>query len=157
MGVAPDRRRTLAIHSPRITFALTAAPPPSAGPSIVSLAADYPENSEESPFRNGPGSPHILAAVCNPLYHSTLHRDARSDFRVSASHPNPAWHPKPSSLWPPVPPTLPPTVPRATPEPPRSTLDLDRAYYGEAPMGLRSAGTEARLGFGAQQLPLKHR
>src|ERR1017187_1407032 len=157
MGVAPDIRRTLAGPSPGITFALPAAPPPSAGPSIVSLAADYPENSEESPFRNGPGAPHILAVVCKPLYHSTLHSDARSAFRISASHPNPAWHPKPSSLWPPVPPTLPPTVPRATPEPPRSTLDLDRGCYGEAPMGLRRAGTEARLGFGAQQLPLKHR
>jgi hypothetical protein len=38
--------------------------------------------------------------------------------RVSATHPNPAWHPKPSSLWPPVPPTLHPTLPRDAPEPP---------------------------------------
>src|ERR1019366_1050091 len=142
----PDIRRTLAGPSPGITFALPAAPRPSAGPSIVSLAADYPENSEESPFRNGPGSPHILAAVCNLLYHSRLHRDARSASPVSATHPNAAWHSKPSGLWPPVPPTLPQAVPRATPEPPRSTLDLDRGDYGEAPMGLRSAGTAARRG-----------
>ena len=35
--------------------------------------------------------------------------------RGSATHPNPAWHPKRSSFWPPVPPTLHPTVPRASP------------------------------------------
>ena len=56
--------------------------------------------------------------------------------RVSADHPNPAWHPKPSSRWPPVPPTLHPTLPRPAPEPHRSTLDPDRGYYGEAQMGL---------------------
>jgi hypothetical protein len=60
--------------------------------------------------------------------------------RVSATHPNPAWHPKPSSLWPPIPPTMHPSVPRAPPEPPRSTLDLDRGYYGEAPVRLRRCG-----------------
>ena len=35
-------------------------------------------------------------------------------FRVSAAHPKPAWHPEPSSLWPPVPPTLHQTVPGAS-------------------------------------------
>jgi hypothetical protein len=41
--------------------------------------------------------------------------------RVSANHPNPTWHPKPSSLRPPVPPTQHHTVPRAAPESRRST------------------------------------
>ena len=54
--------------------------------------------------------------------------------RVSATHPNPAWHPKPSSLWPPVPPTLHQTVPRAAPEPPRSPSVSSTRYYGEAPV-----------------------
>src|ERR1035437_8680810 len=36
----------------------------------------------------------------------------------------------------PIPPTLHPTLPRNAPEPHRSTLDPDRGYYGEAPMGL---------------------
>jgi hypothetical protein len=35
--------------------------------------------------------------------------------RVLATHPNPAWRPKPSNLWPPVPPTLHQTLPRAAP------------------------------------------
>jgi hypothetical protein len=43
--------------------------------------------------------------------------------RASATHPNPAWHPKPSSLWPPVPPTLHQTLPRDAPKTPRSTSD----------------------------------
>jgi hypothetical protein len=36
-----------------------------------------------------------------------------------------------------VPPTLHQTLSRAAREPHRSTLDPDRGYYGEAPMGLR--------------------
>jgi hypothetical protein len=57
--------------------------------------------------------------------------------RVSATHPNPAWHPKPSRLWPPVPPTLHKTFPRDAPESPRSTSDSNQRYYGETPVGLR--------------------
>jgi hypothetical protein len=41
----------------------------------------------------------------------------------SAIHPNPAWHPKPSGLWPPVHPTLHQTLSRDAPETPRSTSD----------------------------------
>jgi len=41
------------------------------------------------------------------------------------------------SLWPRIPQTLHQTVPRAPPEPHRSTLDPDRGYYGEAPVGRR--------------------
>ena len=62
-------------------------------------------------------------------------------FRVSATHPNPAWHPKPSSRWPPIPPTLHRTLPRASPEPPRSTsvahTEVLRGGSGEATVWLR--------------------
>jgi len=60
--------------------------------------------------------------------------------RVSATHPNPAWHPKPSSLWLPLPPILHPTLPRAVPEPPRprSTLDTSSLSLKFLPsMGMR--------------------
>jgi hypothetical protein len=40
--------------------------------------------------------------------------------RVWATHPNPAWRPKQSSLWPAIAPILHQTVLRAAPEPPRS-------------------------------------
>ena len=64
--------------------------------------------------------------------------------RVSATHPNPAWHPKQPSLWPPIP-TLHQTVPRAAPEPHRSTSDSNQRYYGEAPMTLPGSNDRAGL------------
>src|ERR1035437_1415284 len=60
--------------------------------------------------------------------------------RVSATPPNPAWHPKQPSFWPPIPPTLHQTVPRTPPEPHHSItvvpLIRDPRYYDEAPGGL---------------------
>ena len=57
--------------------------------------------------------------------------------RTSATHPNPAWRPKPPSLWPQF---LQPCT-RPSRGPPRSLtvvpLIADKRYYGEAPMGLR--------------------
>ena len=53
--------------------------------------------------------------------------------RVTATHTNPAWHPKPWSLSGPR--SLPPCT-RVSRGPPHSTLDLDRGYYGEAMVGL---------------------
>jgi hypothetical protein len=52
---------------------------------------------------------------------------------------------------PPVHPTLHQTLPRAAPEPPRSTLDPDRGYYGEAPVGLRRY--ERALGDAVSPIP----
>ena len=61
--------------------------------------------------------------------------------RGSATSPNPAWRPKPLSLWPPIPPTLHRTLPRASPEPPHSTsnpgLEVLWGGSGGDPMGLR--------------------
>lgn len=47
-------------------------------------------------------------------------------FRALAYHPIPAWRPKRSSLWPPVPPPLHQSVPRPAPEPHRSMLNPKR-------------------------------
>ena len=72
--------------------------------------------------------------------------------RVSATHPNPAWHPKQPSLWPPIP-ILHQTVLRAAPEPHRSTSDSNQRYYGEAPMGLRR--NERAVGDAVPPIPLE--
>jgi hypothetical protein len=64
-------------------------------------------------------------------------RGPLSASRVSTIHPNPTWHPKPSSLWPPrfLPPCTGPSrgTPRSLPVVP---LIGDKRYYGEAPVGL---------------------
>src|ERR1035441_5014184 len=77
--------------------------------------------------------------------------------RVSATHPNPAWRPKPPSLWPAIPPTLPRPLPRTSPEPPRSTsvayTEVLRGGSGEATVGRRRC--ERAVGEAAPPVPAK--
>jgi hypothetical protein len=56
-------------------------------------------------------------------------------------------------LWRPILPTRHQTLPRASPEPPRSTLDPDRGYYGEAPVRLRR--DERAVGGAVRPIPAK--
>jgi hypothetical protein len=65
--------------------------------------------------------------------------------RVSATHPNPPWHPKPSRLWPPVPPILHPTIPRTARSLTVVPLARGQRYYGEAPVRLRGSSIERGL------------
>jgi hypothetical protein len=93
----PVSHGRLAIHSPGITFALPVAPPASACPSPDrpgSVRAAEVAGSSLFPLEWLLGwSEASRAKRClgsGPLPAS----------RVSAAHPNPAWRPKQSSLWP---------------------------------------------------------
>jgi hypothetical protein len=50
-----------------------------------------------------------------------------------------------ASLWPLIPPILRQTLPGASPEPRRSTSDLNQRYYGEAPASVRRDSSETPL------------
>jgi hypothetical protein len=134
MGDSPDTRRTRAGHSGGITFALPAAPPASACPSPNrpgSVRAAEVAGSSLFPLEWLLGWPEgSRAKRClgsGPLPAS----------RVSAAHPNPAWRPKQSSLWPIF--LQPCTRPsRGTPRRlPVVPLIPDKRYYGESPVGRR--------------------
>ena len=68
------------------------------------------------------GDRYIAATIWSPRRIGSIERIKRCPgsgplpvSRVSATHPNPSWRPKPSRPWPPFPPTLHRTFPRAAP------------------------------------------